>query len=387
MQGSPFIYGTTVSSYSFADREKERAQLKSNLLNGINTALISPRRWGKSSLVERVVEEIRKTKKGPKVVSLDLFSVSGEQEFLETFAREVIKASSGKYQEWIKTAKEVFSQLIPQISFGIDPTSDFSLRFEWRELQKHRDEVLNLPEKIASAKNIRFVICLDEFQNLAGFKDFESFEKKMRAVWQRQKLVTYCLYGSKRHMMSQIFNNPSKPFYRFGDVMSLGKISVNDWMHFIEAGFGTTGKFIAPAVALAIPEIMKCHSWYVQQLSHYVWNNSRKSAGESELYVALNELLSANTPFYIKETESFSPTQLNLLKAVVRGETQFMSAEVMQRYSLGTVRNASKNRKLLIDNDVIHESGDKYEFLDPAYELWFRRVFYKEEPRILLSSG
>jgi AAA+ ATPase superfamily predicted ATPase len=380
MQSSPFIYGTTVSTHSFANREKERTQLKSNLLNGINTALISPRRWGKSSLVERVIEEIRKSSKSHKIVQIDLFSVSNEQEFLEAFAREVIKASSTRYQEWIKTTKEVFSRLIPQISFGIDPMSDFSLSFEWRELQKHRDEVLNLPERIAAGKKIHFIICLDEFQNLSSFNDYEDFEKKMRAVWQRQKRVTYCFYGSKRHMMSHIFNNSSKPFYRFGDVMSLGKISSSDWQQFIQNGFSKTGKSIESSISSAIPELMKNHSWYVQQLSHYVWNNTRKKAGDSELHQALNELLNANTPFYIKETESFSATQLNLLKAVVRGETQFMSAEVMRRYSLGTVRNAGKNKKLLIDNDVIQESEGRYEFLDPAYEIWFRKVFFREEP-------
>lgn len=387
MKDSPFIYGTTVSTHSFANREKERAQLTSNLFNGINTTIISPRRWGKSSLVERVMEEIRKSPKAPKVVMLDLFSVSNEQEFLEAFAREVIKASSGKYQEWLKTAKDFFSRLIPQISFGIDPVSDFSLRFEWRELQKHRDEVLNLPERIAAGKNMRFIICLDEFQNLSGFGQYEEFEKKMRAVWQRQKRVTYCLYGSKRHMMSQIFNNPSKPFYRFGDTISLGKISTTDWQKFIQDGFAASGKFIDPAMAAAIPAIMKNHSWYVQQLSHYVWNNTRRKAGETELRRALEELLNANTPFYIKETESFSPTQLNFLKAVVRGETRFTSAEVMHTYALGTPRNAGKNKALMINNDVIHELEGKYEFLDPAYELWFRKVFFKEEPSINLATS
>ena len=71
------------------------------------------------------------------------------------------------------------------------------------------------------------IICLDEFQNLAFFKDFENFEKKLRATWQRQKSVTYCLYGSHKHMMTEIFNNPSKPFYRFGDIMLLQKIETN----------------------------------------------------------------------------------------------------------------------------------------------------------------
>src|ERR1041385_6757008 len=101
MKDSPFIYGSTVSVPSFTNREKETEKLRSNLLSGINTMLISPRRWGKSSLVEKVILDIRKKEKKTKIVLIDLFSVSSEEEFMEVFAREVIKASSSKWQEWL----------------------------------------------------------------------------------------------------------------------------------------------------------------------------------------------------------------------------------------------------------------------------------------------
>ena len=224
MNNSPFIYGTTVSVHSFTNREAEAVKLQSNLLNGINTTIISPRRWGKSSLVEKVMADINKKEKKTKTIIIDLFSTSNEEEFLETFAREVIKASSSKWQEWMSSGKEFFKKLIPKLSLGIDPATDFSLSFDWQELKKHSDEVLNLPEIIAKKKGVKFIICLDEFQNLSSFDAYLTFEKKIRACWQRQKSVTYCLYGSKRHMMTDIFNSPSKPLYRFGDIMILQKI-------------------------------------------------------------------------------------------------------------------------------------------------------------------
>ena len=208
---SPFIYGKTVSNDAFTDRTQESEKLSNNLLQGINTIIISPRRWGKSSLVEKVVNTINGTQTDLKTVVIDLFSVSTEEEFLELFAKEVIKASSSKWQDWLKSGKDLFKQLVPKLSVGVDPSSDFSLSFDWEELKRHKDEILNLPEVIAQKKNIRFVVCLDEFQNLATFPDYEGLEKKMRAIWQRQKKVCYCLYGSKRHMMTEIFNNTSKP--------------------------------------------------------------------------------------------------------------------------------------------------------------------------------
>ena len=230
MKDSPFIYGTTVSLHSFTNRENESAKLQSNLLNGINTTIISPRRWGKSSLVEKVIVDINRKDKKAKTVIIDLFSVGSEEEFLEYFAREVIKASSSKWQDWMISGKEFFKKLIPKLSLGIDPTTDFSLSFDWQDLKKNSDEILNLPETIAKKKGIKFIVCLDEFQNLSLFNDYLIFEKKLRACWQRHKSVVYCLYGSKRHMMTDIFNNPTKPFYRFGDIMLLKKIELKKYL-------------------------------------------------------------------------------------------------------------------------------------------------------------
>jgi len=378
MKDSPFIYGTTVSVLSFTNREIESRKLKSNLLNGINTTIISPRRWGKSSLVEKVIADINKKEKLTKTIIIDLFSVGSEEEFLEKFAREVIKASSSKWQEWMASGKEFFKKLTPKLSFGIDPISDFSLSFDLQELKKNNDEILNLPEIIAQKKGIKFIICLDEFQNLSSFKDYIIFEKKMRACWQRHKSVTYCLYGSKRHMMSDIFNNPSKPFYRFGDIMLLQKIETQKWVSFITKSFSNTNKVIDEETAEMIPFVVKNHSWYVQQLAHYTWNLTSKKATLNELNIALTELINANAPLYQKEVESISQTQINLLKAVTKGETQFTSTVTMQKYLLGTPRNVSKNKTILINNDVIHEINGKYEFVDPAFELWFNKQFFNK---------
>ncbi|MBA3705320.1 MAG: ATP-binding protein [Bacteroidetes bacterium] len=378
MKDSPFIYGTIVSVHSFTNREPEADKLQSNLLNGINTMIISPRRWGKSSLVEKVIHDINKKEKKTRTVIIDLFSVSSEEEFLENFAREVIKASSSKWQEWMSSGKDFFKKLIPKLSLGIDPNNDFSLSFDWKELKKHSDEILNLPETIAKKRGIKMIICLDEFQNLSSFNDYPDFEKKMRAVWQRQKNVTYCLYGSKRHMMTDIFNNSAKPFYRFGDIMLLQKIKTEKWIKFICKGFKDSGKQIEEAEAEKIPLLMKNHSWYVQQLAHYTWNLTQKKAGSAEIETALKELLNANSPLYQKEIETISSTQLNLLKAVAKGETQFTSTIVMQNYLLGTPNNVSKNKISLVNSDLIHEVNGIYEFLDPAFELWFKKKFFNQ---------
>ncbi|OFY07979.1 MAG: ATPase [Bacteroidetes bacterium GWF2_43_63] len=379
MKNTPFIYGTTVSLKSFTDREKDAEKLYNNLTEGINTTIISPRRWGKSSLVEKVMHDIKTKNKNIIAVQIDLFSASSGEEFLELFAREVIMASSTKWQDWVKAAKEFFSRLIPQITIGVDPQTDFRIGFNWAELNKYPDEILNLPERMAVKLGKPCIICLDEFQNLASFAGFAGFEKKMRSVWQRQKNATYCLFGSKRHMMTDIFNNSSKPFYRFGDIMLLNKIPTEKWVTFIVDGFKKSGKTIHPEMARKIPALMKDHSWYVQQLAHYTWQKTEKAAGLEELSAALVELLNANSPLYQKDAESISVTQLNFLKAVACNETRLTSAAVMQKYRLGTPRNVQKNRIVLMENDIIDLENGKHVFLDPAFELWFRMQYFGEK--------
>ena len=291
-----------------------------------------------------------------------------------------------KIEELVGSGKELFKKLTPRISIGSGPESDFNIGFDWKDIIRHSDEILNLPEVIAVRKKIQFVVCLDEFQHLASFSTYDSLEKKIRASWQKHKQVTYCLYGSKRHMMNEIFNNPSKPFYRFGDIIFLQKISTKEWIRFIVDGFKRTGKYISETNAELIPQFMKNHPWYVQQLSHYTWQNTDKAADKIEIMNALEELIVTNSPLYEKEIESLSTTQVNLLKAVVSKETQFTSTSVMNDYRLGTPHNVSKNKSTLINNDIIHKDAGYFEFLDPAFELWFSKHFLDKNYLVKFSE-
>lgn len=374
-KNTPFVYGTTVSTFSFTNREADCEKLKTNLLQGINTMIISPRRWGKSSLVEKVVNDINRSEKVYKTIVLDLFSVNDEHEFLELYAKAVLKASSKKWQEWVTNTKEFIKALSPKISLGIDPVNDFEIGFDWDELKKNSSEILALPEKIAQEKNLHFIICLDEFQQISNFKSFISLEKKLRASWQRQKRVTYCLYGSKRHMMQDIFNKPSKPFYKFGDILLLQKIQRERWIDFIQKGFRSTGKSIGEKEAGIIADCMKNHSWYVQQLAHYAWNKTENQCTEKIIASALEELIQANSPLFQREAEFLSKTQRNLLKAITKKATQFTGVKTMNDFNLGTPNNVRKNIAILAKNDIIDYTNKHMEVLDPVFEIWFKRVF------------
>jgi len=368
---TPFLFGKTVSTDLFTNRTEEKKRLRDNFINKINTILISPRRWGKSSLVKKVAEDVRS--RTTKVVMLDMMSVRNEEEFYSLLTTETIKATSNKLEEWISLSKQFLKHITPKISLGTDPAEDFAITFEWKDLNKNYKELLNLPEKIAIEKKISIIICIDEFQNLESFKDPLLFQKRLRAEWQHHQHVTYCLYGSKQHMMMELFEKQSMPFYKFGDVMYLPKIKRSDWIKFIETQFASTNKNISTELANSIAEKAQDHSYYVQQLSHLVWLHTDRRVAAENILKATIQITEQNALLYTRDTEDISSPQLNFLKAVASGvHTNLSSKAIMQEYDLGTSANVLKIKKALIKKELIDETSGNVYFLDPIYLLWFR---------------
>jgi len=369
---SPFQFGKTVSGLAFTDRKDQLKTLTANLSGGISTILISPRRWGKSSLVKKCIDEYFADNNKYLVVMLDLFRIRSEEEFLEIFAMELIKSSTNKIEELILNVKEFFTTLIPKISLSVDSLKDISFSFDRQELSKNRAEILDLPQKIALKKKKKIIICIDEFQNILNYKKSEFIVKDLRSSWQNQPDVTFCLYGSKRHMMSGLFNDSSSAFYRFGSVVFLNKIEKQYWILFISKAFTNTKKNIPDNICGEIADLMDNHPYYVQQLSHIVWNLTEKETDSFIVSDALEKIVQMNSPFYIREFESFSSSQVNFLKAVSSGEVHLNSSENLLKYQLGTSGNVSKNKRVLMEQDIIDIDNAGISFIDPVFEEWFR---------------
>jgi len=369
---SPFVFGRKATGNNFTDREKETGRLISNFNNRVNTILISPRRWGKSSLVRRAGELAGN--ESLKVIYFDSFSLRDPNEFYKVLVTETIKGTSNSIENWIDHIKRFFNRVTPKVSFGPDPLSTFELSFELEAIEKNYQELLDLPEKIATDKGLKLVICIDEFQNTAVFNESSLFHKRLRAAWQNHQNVTYCIYGSKQHMMSTLFEKQSMPFYKFGEIIHLEKIAVSDWVSYITERFRDTGKMIPVPLAEKIALTVKCHSYYVQQLSHLIWLRTEEIPDEVIFFSALDDLLSQNAMLYQRETELLSDTQINFLKALASGvSTGFNSAEILSKFRLGSSANASKVKKTLVDRELINIHNQHVEFLDPVYELWFIR--------------
>lgn len=373
---SPFKFGKIVEGRFFTNRLKDIERLIANFSNDINTVLISPRRWGKSSLVITAAEKFARENKNTKVIFIDLFNIKNEQQFYAYYTKQVIKQASGKPREWLETAKQFLQKISPKITIPVDNYDDFELSFEIKEQSDDYEEILSLPERIAKSKGIRIVICIDEFQNIARFEDPLLMQNRMRASWQKHKKSVYCIYGSQTHMMQNLFQSQSMPFYKFGDLFYLDKISREHFVKFIRSGFERTNKTIDIEAAGLIADSMENHSYYVQQLAHLTWQGSSRRAAVKDVNNAVNELLTYNASLYQKEVDGISNTQINFLIAMIKGVKQdIYHNEIIQKYDLGTTGNVKKIIDALLKKEIIHKPNGFYDFIDPAFKLWFKNVY------------
>jgi len=375
MNTLPFIYGKIAETHDFTDREKESIHLSQNFFSLINTTIISPRRWGKSSLVKKVAKQVMSESKNIKICFIDIFNVRNESEFYVNFAQSLVKATSNRWEEWVENTKTFLSHLLPKVTFSPDNQAEISFGIEWDELKKNADEIIDLAETIARAKGIKIVVCIDEFQSIGNFDDSLAFQRKLRAHWQHHQNVGYCLYGSKRHMLLNIFSNPEMPFYKFGDIMFLEKIDNKIWGKFIQKRFKDTGKSIACKDAEYLAETVDNHSYYVQQLAQQAWLRTKSVCSISIIDDSLQSIKNQLSLLFVGMTETLTATQLYFLRAIIDGETVF-GQENLKKYRLGTSANVIRIKDALLSKEIIDITAKNIEIQDPVFKLWLKEEYF-----------
>lgn len=374
---APFIFGRIATDENFTDREKETEHLVNNFESLINTVIISPRRWGKSSLVHRAADIAMRADKNIRICTIDLFNVKTEEQFYTVLARNLIQGTSSRWEEAVENAKRFFSRLVPKISVGAGPGNEISIDFDWEEMKSNPDEILDLSERIAEAKGVKIVVCIDEFQNIAEFEDPLFFQRRLRAHWQRHKKVSYCLYGSKRHMMMEVFTDSSMPFYKFGDIFFLNKIDTEHFIPFITERFSSTGKSITEDASRNIVSLADNHPYYVQQLSQLSWLRTSGQCDVETVVKAHLSLVEQLSLLFSNLMETLTFQQTCYLHALIAGEKSITSAETMYRYHISSATAASRSLKTLIKKDILDSKSGEISFQDPIFEYWLRHDYYR----------
>ena len=369
-----FVYGVAVSDYNFIGRERETKRLLDNFKGGINVILMSPRRLGKTSLVKHVCNKL--DDKDIITVYLDIFGCKSEYDFYNKLTAEVLKQTASKHELWFEEAKEFLYRLTPKISFSPEPNSDFSISLGITPKTHTPEEVLQMAETIAIKRKKRIVICIDEFQQIGEMFNSKQIQARLRTVWQHQKHVSYCLFGSKHHLMSSIFLHRSMPFFQFGDTISLNKIATENWVEYIVSHFADGKRTISRELAEEICKFTENYSAYVQQLAWLVFTlkEEGETVTENDVKQAKNDLLATNDILFMQMIEPLSEFQLNFLRAIASGiKKDFGLSEVREEYNLGSYSNITRLKTALLERDLIEKQKTEWVITDPIFAKWLKQ--------------
>ena len=379
---NPFVYGEIVTAAAFADREEERDRLARDLAGGQKVFLISPRRYGKSSLVRDVMRGLARQK--ILTIEVTVASSSSYIGFLEAYAQALLAADTpvGRLKRW---TSELLRGIKPEIRFDADPMgkAKFAVSFPGvrtaRETARVANEVFQLPARIAEARRQRLAIALDEFQAITAF-DGGAVENALRAAVQDQRQVGYVFSGSEPSLMERMLG-PRRPFYKAGPVMRLGKIHPDDFTVFIEERFRGSGIKPEAGLGSAIIDLAANVPYDVQRLAHETWDDvkegGRKTAGLDDLHATLLRLLGEQNTVFEESWQRLTLPQRAVLRALVIEEgRELMSTDVRERHRLPGTSTIQAALAALIRQDIITRDDGRYVTVDSLYREWVARKTY-----------
>jgi hypothetical protein len=379
---NPFVYGEIVTAAAFANRVRERAHLTADLAAGQKVFLISPRRYGKSSLIRDVLKNLEG--QGLLTVEVTVAASSSYVGFLEAYASALLLADTpaGRLKRW---ALDLLSGLPHELRFDrrFAGESAFSVAFPSartpRDVARLASEVFALPDRIAAARNRRMAIALDEFQAIASF-DGGSVEQALRAAVQNQRQVGYVFAGSEPSLMERMLTS-RRPFYKAGPVIRLEKIDAGEFAAFIEDGFRNGGLRFERGLGEAIVELAGNVPYDVQRLAHEVWDDARAGRRSQirldDLHSALSRLLNEQHTIFEEAWQRLTLAQRAVLRAlIIEDGREVLSVDVRARHRLAGASSVQSALAALARNDIILKEGGRYVVTDSLYREWIaRRTF------------
>ena len=380
MPENPFVYGEIVPRSAFVGRRLELDRLASDLADCQKIFLISPRRYGKSSLVRQALISLARDR----VVTLEITvsSFSSYVAFLEGYTRALaaLDTKTGRARGWLR---DMFSGPKPELRVDADGPG-LSVAFPSvrtaRDAARLAEEVFVLPSRIAARLNRRLAIAFDEFQAIGSFNG-GSVEQALRAAVQQQREVGYVFAGSEPTLMEQMIG-PRRPFYKAGPVMRLGKIPPDLFAEFVETRFTRSGFSPESGLGAAIVDLAGNLPYDVQRLAHETWDDIQRSrhrsVGLDDLHTTLHRLLAEHETFFETMWLRLTLAQRGVLRAVViEHGVEILSGETRSRHRLGVASSVQAALGALVKQDLVAREDDgRYVVIDSLMREWVaRRTF------------
>lgn len=375
---NPFTYSAEAADEAFCNRQSEIKELTRDIRNGVNVIIFSPRRYGKTSLIKRVLKKL--STKHTLSVYIDLYPAISKQKFLELYATAITRSLTGKVEAKLKSLKELFPRLIPKITIkGDTGTPEFEFDIDkTKRASLYLDDVLQAVKKNADKHRKNAVVVLDEIQEILQYEDDE-IEKAMRTAFQSHRNVSYIFLGSKRHLLEPMFADPNRPFYKSGKHLSLKRIAKEELVPFIRSKF-RQGKFKISSENLArIVEFAECHPYYVQLLSHVLWNDciDKLEIAEDDIMESVDRVIERERSLFLAYWDGLTRKQKALLLAIAKTEEQkqqkIFSTRFLTDHDLGSASSIQKALTVLIEKNLIDRENGFYFLTDVFFKRWLQK--------------
>jgi AAA+ ATPase superfamily predicted ATPase len=376
---NPFSFGDLALDETFTDREDELRFLKADILNGQNLVIFAPRRYGKSSLVWRAMQELAKDD-DVLVAQVDLMKTATKEQFAARLAQAVYEEIASPLFRVRERAVQIFRGLRIVPVMTVDP-NDASLGFSFTagrskdDVDATLEKLLELPAELSAERGKRVALVFDEFQEVLDLDP--GLPSLMRAVFQSQPDVAHVYLGSKRSMMEKLFNDVNEPFWRSAKQMELDVIAAPAFAAFIQERFEATVRTIAPEVVTTILDTTKGHPYGTQELCYALWEETPKgkTAREGELQAALTRVLHSENAHFTRIWDTASRVQRATLQALANDPLDSITSdEYRRRHGLPASSSVQRALDALIDDELIRKErpGD-YRIAEPFLAEWILR--------------
>ena len=372
---NPFVFGEIIDEPNFVNRTTELNQLVRDLTDGQKVFLLSPRRFGKSSLVALALLKLKK--RHIHTVSITVSSYASYAQFLEKFAEKVLRAAGpwDRVKDWVTR----FGRSVkPDINYNMT-TGDINLSLgkgSGFDPAPIAPDVFAMPGELTKNAGFRMAICLDEFQQVSEFNS-GSVENALRNQVQEQREVGYVFAGSQPSLMKEMLS-AKRPFHKAGPQMFLDKIPASDWKGFIARHFRKRGRTLEERGLETLLATADLIPYDVQRIAHELWDyaelKDKRQLDASDVNSVTDSLVAGHSTFYELLWEQLSARQRATLQALAqRGPSDIFSQTVRSEFRLGPASTVQKALHSLDSRDILDRYQDRYFFLDPLFPYWIRK--------------
>ena len=372
---NPFIVTGKIAPEYFCDRVSESARLIKSITNGNNLVIISPRRMGKTGLIQFCYDKPEICKEYY-TFFIDILHTSSLREFTYLLGREIYETLLPRSRKmatlFIRTIKSISGK------FGFDPITNLpSFNIELGDIERPEYTLDEIFQYLAHADK-PCIVAIDEFQQIAKYPE-KNIEALLRTHIQRQDNCHFIFAGSERHMMQEMFVSSARPFYHSADILELKAIPAEIYIPFVKSHFERHNRTITASNVEKVYTLLQGHTYYIQK----PFNESFADTPEGDectsetIQTAIDNMIASNDTIFREILSNIPEKQKELLYAIAKeGEAErITSAAFIKRHSLTSASSVQSATKKLLEKDLITETDKVFSVTDRLFAMWIRKLY------------